>query len=385
MRAVWSTFGSLSLVLTHGTACNPAVTTTTSGAGGSGGENAAPWACDGFGEDGVVKLAQVTEALDVTPDGKLIAFGMINLGWGGLKVLRVLADGSRDLEYPQFFDPDFNPIDVAVDATGRAIFSGYRGWPVIEGMLVRLLDDGSVDEPFGIAAEGIYGGITVGADRVVVTSEDTVTVLGQDGAPDPAFGLGGSVDIGFFEGWRPAWVQQTGKILLFREQGGDLVLMRLDASGALDPSFGSGGVVDAVVVSVALDAEDRILVKVCDADPCNSTSLQRLTADGQLDMTFGEGGMVPDVRGGLRVLPDGRIVLFGVGGTISRRLPNGELDVTFGEQGTLNIDWVDGVSRRSAIGDDGRIFVAIVGTDHLEEEERSDESTLYCITPDGHD
>ena len=115
------------------------------------------------------------------------------------------------------------------------------------------------------------------------------------------------------------------------------------AVGSLDPTFGSGGVAPIgnrgqATEAVALDDEGRI-VTVGQTELGNFI-LSRYTADGQPDLSFGNLGVSPyqpSNEGGDEIAfePDGKIVVLGNGGVLTRFFSDGALDKTFGTNGVV--------------------------------------------------
>lgn len=180
-------------------------------------------------------------------------------------------------------------------------------------------------------------------------------------------------------------LQADGRIVVVGSTGalqaGTLegVVLRFGAKGSPDPSFGAAGRVQSTfgatgvgLTSVAPAPDGRIVV-VGDGGH-RRPLLARLLPDGSFDPGFGVGGVVRTAPPTLvlptdvAVLPDGRIVVVGIGEVgarnvfaAARYLPDGSLDASFGAGGgtTVAIGEHDSYAREMAVFADGRL--AIVG------------------------
>lgn len=160
--------------------------------------------------------------LDGTPDP--------NFGHAG--------SGIRVLRFPGYgagFD------GFALDAAGRILLAG---WVYDAGALIRLTENGAVDESFGFGGavltrvtgpKGMNLGVLADAEGRIVTvgwhqSPDNSDFLVQrylsDGTPDPTFGLNGSVATAFPNAAQPIeWakavaIQPNGRIVAAGRGGG---------------------------------------------------------------------------------------------------------------------------------------------------------------------
>ena len=174
--------------------------------------------------------------------------------------------------------------------------------------------------------------------------------------------------------------------------GEDFLLMRLTASGALDPAFGSGGSVAidfrgfADVAYAHLRQPDGKLLMVgrsasaasAGAQTPNDYALLRLNADGTRDTGFGSDGRVIVDLGGvneqltdIELLPDGRILVVGFGGTVNatdavfmRFTPNGAADPSFGSNGRVVVD--GGNRSNAAVAAELQLDGRVVGCGYLD-------------------
>ena len=248
-------------------------------------------------------------ALDLSPDGKIVAAGFESLG-PKVAVLRLTENGNPDSTFAPSPPVGFRIFELP----GSVNAAAYA---------VKVLGDG----------RSVIGGWSeAGA---------FLTELDQNGEPVMGFGTAGFVveDLGLAAEpngeFSDLAVLPDGRILAAgtaetaNEDDELLVVARFTASGDLDPSFGSGGIFrlnptatedSAEALSVLPDG--RILIAgsrglITDL-PSGDTWLVRLTPDGQLDPSFGTAGQTVasattgfDGAYGLAVQPDGRSVIVG--------------------------------------------------------------------------
>lgn len=292
------------------------------GATGTSGNN---WSC------GVVRLDQ-TGNLDpsFSSDGKLIVD---------------VAEGSYDRAW-----------DATIDASGKIVLVGVADVPSRDMSVVRLNEDGSLDDTFdgdGIATFDLSGvadvdeqayEVTVQADGKVLVAgygdngdDDDFAILrlNDDGSLDDSFGTGGvvAVNVGVWDYGNTIAVQSDGKIIVAGESqvdgNYDFSMARLNTDGTLDTSFGTSGTTTVdfaagydAAVEVEIQGDDTIIL----AGPSFSgTEVEtgdfaaaRFSADGVLDTSFGTDGLaVVDFDGGedraygMAIQDDGNIVLGG--------------------------------------------------------------------------
>src|SRR5262245_42890930 len=194
-----------------------------------------------------------------------------------------------------------------------------------------------------------------------------------NGALDPSLRPGGVV-LTPFGSYYPlvegVLVQPDGRIVVAARinpiSGGDIGLLRYDASGALDPSFGSGGIVVTSLggpaedtAAVALQPDGKIVVAAdTSADfggpPSGDVLVLRYQPGGTLDASFGVGGVATIDFGGrdealaLALEPGGGIVVAGytwaapadlsLGSSVvvARLDTDGVLDGSFGSGGRFS-------------------------------------------------
>jgi uncharacterized delta-60 repeat protein len=237
-------------------------------------------------------------------DGKLL------IG-GGNRVERLYADGSLDLSFnPGSFGTNTEISSVAAQADGKVLiggrFTSYNG--TARDGIARLNANGSLDTGFNPGS---------GANNEVHS-----IALQVDGK---------SIIGGSFTSYNG-----TGRNRI----------ARLNADGSLDTSFDPGIGVDGPVLSIALQADGKVLIRG-DFTSYNGTErncIARLNVDGSLDTNFDPGSGANDKIHTLSLQDDGKVLIGGnftiYNGTartrIARLNPNGSLDLSFNPSSGLN-------------------------------------------------
>lgn len=330
------------------------------------------------GGDGRVRvdLGGHDHALDLAllPDGAIALTGVrLDPGGGPDRpfVVRLRPRGTPSLSFSgdgvafvDFGRPTQATNAIAVTPTGRLVVGGYASNGTgTRSAVARLLPDGSLDAAFGASgrvlldlsagSEAIHDLLVVGGDRIVVAGETDVglqpafmlaRLLGT-GALDTAFGRDGGVtrtdvspgaDVGLAIARR-----SDGKLVVVgRAADGtrnDWGVVRYGGGGNPDVTFaGDGSTVirlsDASEEATDVMADGPRLIVVGRARLSDTLDLAavRLKGGGALDTTFGGGdGIVGidlagagDVAHGVALQADGRIVVAGAGwvGTTPRFL-----------------------------------------------------------------
>ncbi len=286
---------------------------------------------------------------------------------------------------------DDHAFDVALQPDGRIVVAGGPSFS-----LARYNADGSVDLSFGTdgrvteaGADHAYA-VAVLPDGKILVGGGTNFALARfnaDGSVDPTFGGGaGRTVSGFgasYVGYDMA-VLPGGKIVVVGRSYAHFAVARFNADGSVDAAFGTGGKVTTdfagsldKAFAVAVQADGKIVAVGQERNGASNYNwaLARYAADGALDPTFGTGGKVTtefgsddDAAWAVQVLPDGRIVVAGRGGSAAtgydfaaaRYEPNGSLDPSFGTGGTVALDFGHGGDYAYALRalPDGKLLLA---------------------------
>jgi uncharacterized delta-60 repeat protein len=206
---------------------------------------------------------------------------------------------------------------VGVSAGRILVAGGPQAYPGADSRIRAYLPDGTVDSEFGDSGTAALetehrevvsmavdpgGRILVGLTGMPARLQR----LGPEGAPDPSFGVGGTLDIDFggaSDFLSDLAIQPDGGILVAGTPSGVSVpeklihLRRFFADGAPDPSFAAGGLVELPTgdpylndVTLALQPGGRIVLVVRSFGP-GPVRIARLSAGGVLDPSFGSGGL----------------------------------------------------------------------------------------------
>ena len=208
------------------------------------------------------------------PDGTLLVGGSFGVFAGqpaSAYLVRLFSDGNVDSTFTAV--PNSSVHGLAVDKNGRILlggdFSRVNGTPRIR--IARVSADGALDGTFdsGAGADSPVRSLVPFSDGTVIVVGDFTMINGfphvgiarltPDGTWDPAFvaSVNGSV--------RSAVVQSDGRIILggsFTEVAGQSRsrLARLRSNGTLDPSFDVGAGANDAIYSLALQADENLIV-----------------------------------------------------------------------------------------------------------------------------
>ncbi len=278
----------------------------------------------GSGADNVIN------AIDIQPDEKILiggAFSSYN-GSSRKSVARLNTDGSLD----NSFNPGTganNPVFGIVSYPDKKAviagqFTSYNN--VVKNRLVKVNNDGSIDESFniGLGTNDIINAVALQDDGKVIiagwftsyngTLVNRIARINSDGSLDSTFNIGG----GFNSTIRCVTVQPDGKVLVgggFTAYNGTSVnnIVRLNPDGTLDATFTTSGT-NSTVRSIIVQPDGRILIGgiFTSYNGISVNRFVRLNKDGSLDVTFNAvGAGADDVVYAIALQPDGKVVLGG--------------------------------------------------------------------------
>ena len=367
-----------------------------------------------FGSGGFVLAGPTSAAaVQIQPDGKILAAGSTGSTNVDFRLVRRLANGAPDLAFgsgggvtTDFFGRQDTARAMAVLADGRIVVVGIAGNVDVVPRTGKTNYYYSHDD-FGLACY-------FSADTTITTGPYAGSY--KAGSLDARFGAGGKVTTNIStyisttdsnnkgdSAWAVA-VQDDGKIVVggrsFTGPGiAEAVLARYFASdttangitykaGALDPSFGQGGILHIPTpADFKLNGVWRLAIQRGDtADPgddkivtLESAAVARYNLDGSADATFGAGGRQITTMAGNKVQardiafqPDGSIVVGGSydyqDGTptdlmLLRYTAAGAVDPTFGNAGVVLFDagasfGTSDYAYAVAVQPDGKILLA---------------------------
>lgn len=277
-------------------------------------------------------------AMAVQPDGKILiggSFTQVN-GVSRSYLARLLKDGTLDSAFGSTgTGPNGGVVRVAVESSGKIFIVG--GFTLVDGVqrktIARLNADGSLDPSFdaGESSHGVFisaliplpdGKLLVGGyfDSFNGQPNSGVVRLNANGSVDTSF-------IGNVSGDVYALVRQAdGKIVIggaFPGSGstsGTGNIVRLDADGSPDPTFAIGTGADFIVLNLAVQADNRIVMTgaFMAINGLARPKIARLNSDGSVESlaTFNPGtGPAGGLYGGamecLAVQADGKIIIAG--------------------------------------------------------------------------
>ncbi|HEY0458664.1 MAG TPA: hypothetical protein VGC97_05880 [Pyrinomonadaceae bacterium] len=294
--------------------------------------------------------------LALQPDGSVFLGGSFTSynGTNRSGIARANTSGALDAGFSPSSSLAGNLFAIARQTDGKVLIGGQFGSvnDTARSNIARLNADGTLDATFapGTGANGIVEGIAVQADGKILiggtftgyngTTISRIARLNADGTLDTSFnpGTGTNGDV------LTIATQADGKILI----GGGFTtfnsgtmnnMARLNADGSLDGSFAIGTGVNGTVRKFIVQPDGKILVggEYATFNGAAQKSLLRLNADGSLDASFNIGtGVASGIKDMIRH-DDGKIVIVGafttVNGTTRNRVArlnsDGSLDTSF--------------------------------------------------------
>lgn len=291
------------------------------------------------------------------PDGRMIVVGDF-ANENIRRLTRLKRDGTLDptFQSPSSMRGSFDLVAVQVD--GRIVIVGNlavsQDEPVSE-QVVRLDADGSLDASF---RRGIPGSTSLGIRQLALTLDRKILIVGdfasfngslhggivrlnEDGSVDETFQLNRSTQPNsFVQSAAPTSGGKTVVAGAFTGIGGRVRpgVARLLRDGTVDPTFipALPGTLTALRASVQSDGKTIVLGSPVDFS--GAAGIVRLNRDGTLDPTFSADAFSTNTTGvDALVQPDGRILVvtstYSRGqasfGAITRLNPDGKADSSF--------------------------------------------------------
>lgn len=293
------------------------------------------------------------------PDKKTMVFGNFTKFNGAIcnRIARLYEDGSLDSSFNISGAGANNSIKSAVvQNDGKIVIAGaftsYNG--VAANRIKRLLANGTADATFSVGTgfnNQVYAIVLQPDEKIIVAGNFTnyngivtnrIVRLLSNGNLDSSFNIGLGADAII----ETILLQPDGKILLggqFSFFNGSTYnrLVRLNSDGSVDSGFSVGSGFDKNVYSIALQSDRKLIIggTFLNYKGVSAKKIVRLNTDGTLDATFSTGlGFSNGEIRTILVQPDDRLLL---GGTFSgtyngiavkrmvRLLANGVYDTTF--------------------------------------------------------
>ena len=266
----------------------------------------------------------------VQADGKILISGFFTQynGTDRSYIARLNADGSLDTSFNPGSGPDRSVESVVVQADGKVLIGGeftyYNGTD--RSYIARLNADGSLDTSFnpgsGVNAQ-VYSVVAQADGKVLIggiftsyngTARSYIARLNADGSLDTGFNPGSGANSRV----RRVVAQADGKVLI----GGDFTqyngtarsrIARLNADGSLDTGFDPGSGADNTVISVAAQADGKVLIggNFIQYNGTAINRIARLNTDGSLDTGFDPGSGANSRVYSVVAQADGKVLIGG--------------------------------------------------------------------------
>ncbi len=275
------------------------------------------------------KYAMVLQA-----DGRVVIGGQFDTVQGVSRILitRLNANGSLDTSFNAPLQvitsngsQEGEVYDILQQPDGRFIVSGYFNVAGQWKTVVRLNNDGSLDNSFNVTTTGltptfnhVYRMLLQPDGKIVIASNSLQSVSGvttgpiarltTTGALDTALGVTGNVGFSIFA----LALQTDGRIVAAGGDGGGTAIARLNPDGTADTGFTPPALGLVTIHALAIEPDGQVLVGANGRHTVNGTltdGLIRLNSDGTHDVSFNP----PDIRTTwtLYVQSDGKIAVGG--------------------------------------------------------------------------
>jgi uncharacterized delta-60 repeat protein len=318
----------------------------------------------------------------VQSDGKVIIGGQFTTVKGLARhgIARLNADGSGDSSFNPVTIPGNSIGSLAVQPDGKVLVGSYSFDPGCGDFgcygyfLDRLNADGIADGSFNPTVDGDVFSFALQSDGKILISGSFTTINGTSRNEIARLNANGSLDTSFDPGTGADDVvyafalQADGKVIIgghFATVNGTFhgVITRLNPNGSLDSSFNPGTGPNAIVDSVVLQPDGKILLHgyFSKVNGTNRKRIARLNANGTLDGSFNPDTGPIDPYGVHYVAAPsgGKVIIWGdtnVNGTnrlrILRFLENGRADSSFNPVAGVNF-YLGKVASQS----DGKVFI----------------------------
>ena len=331
----------------------------------------------GTGVAGVIGYTVNTIA--VQADGKVVIGGEFTVynGTARKRIARLNSDGSLDTSFNPGTGTDLQVHSIAVQADGKVViggeFTSYNGTP--RNRIARLHSNGSLDTSFnpGTGANDYVFSIAVQADGKVlmggrftsynIEARNRIARLNGDGSLDQSFNPGSGPN---------QWVvsvamQADGKVIIgggFSSYNGvsRLRIARVNSNGSLDTSFDPGAGVRGGLYSVAVQTDGRVLIGglFSSYNDTPRNGIVRLNSSGSLDTSFDPGTGANSSVLSVAVGTDGKVFIGGYFTSYNKTARNAVARLN--SDGTLDMSFIPGTGVNSevnsvAVGTDGKVLI----------------------------
>jgi len=255
-----------------------------------------------------------------TSDGKLL-FGGIFESYSGQpfnRIVRTEVDGSIDNTFNIGTGFDDDVYTMAIQPDGKILvggrFESYNGTPA--GKIIRLNNDGSVDNTFGIGTGFNFSvfAITIQSDNKILVGGIFTEYNGQEQRKIIRLNTNGTIDNTFTNNTGMnnivynIYTTNDGKILAlgtFSLYSGVTFnnIVRLNSNGTIDDTFNIGTGFNSETFSAVIEDDGKILVTGAFTNYNGNPRRQvaRLNNDGSIDNTFNPGSGFASISGSTTV------------------------------------------------------------------------------------
>lgn len=258
-------------------------------------------------------LSNEVRSVSIQSDGKIIVAGDFTT-YGATtrnRILRLNTDGSLDTSFDPGQGANGIVYSAVVQSDGKVViggeFTNYGGTG--RRRIVRLTNSGSLDAGF-LVDDSWYSSIECMAlqpdGKILIAGRDFIDRLNTDGSSDAGF--------------EPAWPDGTVKAIAVQTDGRILIggsipggIARLHTDGSVDTTFNSSSGTNRTVYSLALSAEDKILVggSFSTYNGMDRNNIVRLNADGSVDTGFNPGTGANNTIWSVLRLQNGKAIIAG--------------------------------------------------------------------------
>ena len=282
--------------------------------------------------------SSIVRSVVVQGDGKVLIGGFFTQynGTGSNYIARLNADGSPDTGFDPGTGANGTVYSIAVQGDGKVLIGGsftqYNGTG--RNYIARLNANGSLDTGFnpGTGASGVVWSVVVQGDGKILiggsftqyngTGRNYIARLNANGSLDTDFNPGTGANNGTVYSIA---VQGDGKVLIgggfsTYNNTGRFRIARLKTDGTLDPDFNLNTGTDDNILSVAVQADGKILIGgfFTKYNNVGRNFIARLNINGSLDTGFdpgtGAGGTGSNAVRSVVVQGNGKIL---IGGTFT--------------------------------------------------------------------
>lgn len=323
----------------------------------------------------------IVKSIASQPDGKIVIVGQFTTYNGMLqnRIARINTDGTLDTDFNIGTGASNDIYTVLLQSDGKILIGGQFGKynNIVSRFFTRLNSNGSLDLSFN-TGEGfdniVLSIIQQPDDKILVggaftnynkNTRNNVTRLNTDGSIDNSFNS---------SNWNLSLVYSLAltaeqKVLLsgnfsyFNINTFRKTLALLNKDGSLDTSFNKNTGANGEIKSVAIQSDGKILIggSFLYFNDVKRLYLARLNTDGSLDLSFNQGkGIEGDVFS-IVIQPDGKIIVAGKflkyndiwKPNIIRLNTDGSLDESFNSGNGTAYLWISSVALQA----DGKIII----------------------------